>query len=120
MSARTPITSVSVASVDRRGNVVVTMDGQTLPVTGWADDDGVLGQDASNARFCSAGPDAYGRFWLVDADCRLARIPGLDADFEDRAGTKPARPPQRSSATPDVARDPRPPRHCPTSTGDPS
>lgn len=118
MSTRSPITSIAVASVDRRANLVVTMDGQTLPITNWADEDGVLRHDAARARFCTAGADAYGRFWLVDADRRLARIPGLPK--QERAGTRPTRPPLMSPATPDVARDPRPPRHCPTSTGDPA
>lgn len=92
------LTNVPVASVDREAGIVLTMDGLQLPVTGWADEDGVLRDFAANARFCSAGPDAYGLFWLVNIDRRLARIPLMSEAVlpratpgrEAQAGAKPA------------------------------
>ena len=52
--------------------IVLTMDGQALPVTGWADDDGVCVEPEA-ARFCTAGPDTRARYWLVDIR-RLERV----------------------------------------------
>lgn len=45
--------------------IAVTMCGQALPVTAFADADGVV-CPAEEARFCTAGPDSAGALWLID------------------------------------------------------
>lgn len=62
-----------VARVDRTAASVLTLNGQDLPVTDWADRDGVVGAAAADAPVCSAGPDAYGKHWTVDVDRLVAR-----------------------------------------------
>lgn len=55
-----------VANIDHTDPpVIVAMDGQVLPVTAWADRDGVVVARA-DADVCTAGPDAAGSLWLVD------------------------------------------------------
>lgn len=72
------IDTVAVAAVDRHTGHVLTLDGQTLPVTDWADADGVP-TSAARARHCIAGPDADGRNWLVDVPALTARVRQRDA-----------------------------------------
>lgn len=70
---KTAIETVAIAAVDRHAGHVLTLDGQTLPVTDWADADGVP-IAAARARHCIAGPDAHGRNWLVDVPALTARV----------------------------------------------
>lgn len=54
-----------VAGVDVEAAEVVTMLGETLPITDWADVHGELCAPA-DARYCVAGPDLHGRALTID------------------------------------------------------
>lgn len=90
------IENVAVAAVDRAAAHVLTLDGQTLPVSDWADVDGQPMEEPRGARFCVAGPDAHGRSWLVDVARLTAKVrrrsalPDQPADPDLRTNGLPA------------------------------
>lgn len=76
------LVNVPIAAIDRAAGVVLTMDGQHLPITGWADahgellasGDGELAAPPADAPFFAAGPDAYGKHWTVDVRGQVMRV----------------------------------------------